>query len=74
MRFRLLAGKHQSGTGRHGNNDLKNYAAYRNGKPRTDPRTGEELPDVIETEIDLAARFGAEKFERLDKPITAKGN
>ena len=73
MRFRLLAGKHQTGTGRHGNNDLKNYAAYRNGKPRTDTRTGEELLDVIETTIDLAARFGAEKFELLPDLQTAKG-
>ena len=73
MIFRLLAGKHQTGTGRHGNNDLKNYASYRNGKPRTDPKTGEELPNVIETDIDLAARFGREKFELLDDPKTAKG-
>ena len=82
MRFKLLAGKHQSGSRQRDQKTRKvlkdtrqDYAAYRNGKPQRHPVTGEELPDEIETDIDLAARFGAEKFERLDKPITstAKG-
>ena len=62
MRFRLLHGKHQSGTGRHGNDGLRDYAAHRNGKPRTDPGTGEELPNVIETTIDLASMFGSDNL------------
>jgi len=73
MRFKILAGRHQTGHGRFDSDTLQHYAAYNNGQPRLDAE-GNPLPDEIETDRDLVKLFGRQKFERLDKPSTEKGN
>ena len=65
MRFKLLAGRHQSGSSKAGT--LKNFSAKdrHTGLLKTD-EDGNDLPDVIETNKDLSKMFGANKFQLLN--------
>ena len=64
MRFQLLAGKHQSGNKK--NRNIVNYSARDRltGLHRTD-EFGEQLSDVVESDLDLAKLFGKNKFKLL---------
>ena len=71
MRFRILRGRHQSGNKQSG---LSNYSAPHpiTGQPKLDSE-GNQLSDIIETDLDLVKMFGA-KFQKLtDEPVTTKG-
>ena len=62
MKFQLLSGKHQTGKTK----NLVTYAAkdQRTGLYRKD-LNGKDLSDIVETELDLAKRFGKNKFKLL---------
>ena len=64
MRFKLLAGRHESGSRKEGT--LRYYSARdrHTGLYKKGP-DGKEMPDVIETDKDLARMFGQNKFQLL---------
>ena len=64
MKFKLLAGRHESGSKKDG---IKYYSArdLHTGLFKKGP-DGKEMPDTIETDIDLTRMFGQNKFQLIE--------